>query len=861
MDKKKLVIGILAHVDAGKTTLSEALLYKCGTVREVGRVDKGTAYLDTHSLERERGITIFSKQAALEFENAHVTLVDTPGHIDFSSETERVLCIQDYAILVISAAEGITAHTKTLWNLLLARRIPTFIFVNKTDIAKKNRDEILSEIRSGLCSECVDFSVSDRQEFLEGVASADANLMEEFFNTDEISEQNIINSIKSRRIFPCSFGSALKMEGIEKFINVLSSYTEPPCYQSRIFGAKVFKISRDEKNRRLTYAKITGGALSPKDIIRHSDKTGQICEEKIEEIRVYSSEKYKSLKVAVPGTVCALLGPEQTRIGEGLGMETADEASLTPVLDYRMTLPKGTDSYALYLKLLTLAEEDPTLGISYEERTKEIKIRLMGEMQTEVQKRIIKERFGVDVDFDKGTILYKETVAEPVYGRGHFEPLRHYAEVHVLIEPLPEGSGTVADTDCSADELSSHWQRLVLTHIGEKIHRGTLIGAPLTDVRITLVAGKGHLKHTEGGDFRQATYRAIRQGLMKAENVLLEPTFDFEITLPTESLGRAMTDITNMHGTADAPEIFEDTAILRGNCPVLTMRSYATELRAYTRGEGKISLRIGPYKPCHNASEVIAEREYDPELDERNTPNSVFCKNGAGFVVPWFEADEMMHVSSGEDAPTEEEIFEAKARKVKSYSGTDAEDKELMRIFEATYGKIKPRKAAERKENTASSPEKSPKPKKLKPRGEEIILIDGYNLIFAWDDLRKSAERDFALARDVLIRLMCSFSAFKKCKIIIVFDAYRRKGGEGSAEQYGNVTVVYTKESETADSYIEKTAHELAPDHFLRVVTSDMQEQYIILGVGGFRVSTAEFKQEVEAVSLEIKEAIELYSK
>ncbi len=861
MERKKLVIGILAHVDAGKTTLSEALLYKCGALREVGRVDKGTAFLDTHSLERERGITIFSKQAVFELVNFDVTLIDTPGHIDFSAETERALCIQDYSILIVSAPDGITAHTKTLWNLLLARKIPTFIFVNKTDIAKKNRDEILSDIRSGLSAECVDFSRPDRESFLEGAASADPNLMEEFFLTNDIQADSIVKSIRSRKIFPCFFGSALKMTGLDEFINALAAYTEAPSYQERLFGAKVFKISRDDKNRRLTFVKITGGVLSAKDCIKHIGNSGEMTEEKIEEIRVYSSEKYRSLKSAPPGTVCALLGPAETRVGEGLGIEAQDDLSLRPVLDYKMLLPKDTDPYAVYLKLLTLREEDPSLGLIYDERTREIKIRLMGEIQTEVQKRIIKDRFGVDIAFDEGAILYKETIAEPVYGAGHFEPLRHYAEVHLLIEPLPEGSGIVADSKCSADELSSHFQRLVLTHIGEKVHKGVITGAPLTDVKITLVAGKGHLKHTEGGDFRQATYRAIRQGLMKAKSVLLEPTFDFEIILPKENLGRCMTDITNMHGVQNALEIFEDTALITGSCPVLTMRKYATELRAYTHGRGKLNLRIGAYKRCHNEEQIIAERAYSPELDERNTPNSVFCKNGSGYVVPWNEADALMHVIAGDNAPSDEEIFASEARSVSKYSGTAAEDKELMRIFEATYGKIKQRKFSEKVENSAAEAPARQHPKKPKPRAEELILIDGYNLIFAWDELKKSAERDFALARDVLIRLMCSYSAFKKCKIIIVFDAYKRKGGEGSTEQYGNVSVVYTKERETADTYIERAAHELATEHFLRVVTSDMQEQYIILGVGGFRVSTAEFKKEVEAVSLEIKEVIELYSK
>lgn len=858
--KKRLVVGILAHVDAGKTTLSEALLYKCGSLREVGRVDKGTTYLDTHSLERERGITIFSKQATLELGETEITLVDTPGHVDFSCECERALCVQDYAILVVSASEGVEPHTKTLWNLLEARRIPTFIFVNKTDIARKNRDEILENIRSGLSSACADFSLSDKEQLYEGAAGVDETLMEEFFESGTLKDESLTEAIRQRKLFPCFFGSALKLTGIEAFIEGLSRYTKAPSYQSRMFGAKVYKISRDEKNRRLSFVKITGGTLEPKEVITHTDVGGELIEEKIEEIRVYSGDRFKAVKRAEVGTLCALLGPEKTRVGEGLGIEVGDEISLTPVLDYRMILPKDTDPYALYLKLLTLTEEDPSLGISFEERTKEIKIRLMGEIQTEVQKRVIKERFGTDVDFDDGTILYKETVAESVFGAGHFEPLRHYAEVHVEIEPLPEGSGIVAEADCPPDTLSTAFQRLVITHIGEKVHRGVLIGAPLTDVRITLIAGRGHIKHTVGGDFRQATYRAIRQGLMKARSVLLEPTFIFTLTLPTEHLGRAMTDVSNMYGHAEPPEIDGDIATLRGICPVSTMRRYATELRAYTRGEGKISLRIGPYRECHNTDEIIAKRQYDAALDERNTPNSVFCKNGAGYVVPWMEADAMMHVEAGENAPCEEEIFEAKARRASSYRGTVAEDKELMRIFEATYGKIKPRKISERKENSAAE-SKSSKPKKIRPRAEELIIIDGYNLIFAWDDLKKTAERDFALARDVLIRLICNYASFRKCNVIIVFDAYKIKDGEGSEEIFGNVKAVYTKENETADSYIEKMAHELAPNHYLRVVTSDMQEQYIVLGVGGFRVSPTEFRLELEAITTEIKEVIEQYSR
>ncbi len=859
MERKRIVIGIVAHVDAGKTTLSEALLYKCGTLREIGRVDKGTAFLDTHSIERERGITVFSKQASMRTDSADITLIDTPGHIDFSCETERPLCIQDYAILVINGAESIDAHTKALWNLLLSRGIPTFIFINKTDIANQSRGEILGAIKSEFKCAAVDFSISERAELIEEIASSDAVLMKEFFDTGDISEQSIAHAVKDGRIFPCCFGSALKMKGIDRLIDIIDRYTLPQGYQERIFGARVYKISRDENNRKLTFVKITGGILHPKDALYHSDSGGEPVEEKIEEIRLYSSKKYTSLKVAGPGTVCALVGPEKTQVGEGLGMEGNDIASLTPVLDYRMILPKDTDAYALYLKLLTLKEEDPTLGISFDEKTREIKINLMGEIQTEVQKRIISDRFGVDVEFDSGSVLYKETVAEPVTGSGHFEPLRHYAEVYLLIEPLPEGSGIVADTDCDTDFLPLNWQRLVLSHIEERVHRGVLIGAPLTDVRITLKAGRGHIKHTVGGDFRQATYRAVRQGLMKSRSVLLEPTFDFTITLPSENLGRAMTDISNMHGEAAIAEISDRTARITGNCPVATIRNYATVLRAYTKGAGTVEFRIGKYAPCHNSDEIIERSGYDPLLDERNPASSVFCKNGAGYAVAWDEADALMHIQLSGASEAECDISSDKPARTKKKSSVSVDsEKELMDIFEATYGKIKPRKIYEKKENSAAEYKK---PQKLKPRGDELVMIDGYNLIFSWDELRKCAENDLSHARDVLIRMMCSYSAFKKCKTVIVFDAYKRKDNCGSTEVIGNVSVVYTKESETADSYIEKAAYELADRYFLRVVTSDMQEQFIVLGVGGYRVATSEFRKEVETVSLEISEAVKLYSK
>ncbi len=850
---KNLVIGILAHVDAGKTTLSEGLLFASGAIEKQGRVDKKSSFLDTYSLERERGITIFSKQATISVGDSFITLVDTPGHIDFSCEAERALAVQDYAILVVNAQDGVQSHTKTLWSLLAARKIPTFIFVNKTDISERTRIELMTELRSTLSPACADFTTESAT--LEDAAGADERLMAEYFDTGVISERSMVDAIHSRRLFPCFFGSALKMTGVKDFLYSLDRLTKSPAYPEKLLGAVVYKIARDKNGRRLTYMKITGGRLVAKDMIRVKGRDGTVHEEKIEEIRLYSGDKFKPLKEAKPGMICAVLGPEHTEAGIGIGIERSSDPTLSPVLDYRMILPDGVSVFEAYLRLATLSEEDPSLALSYDERAKEIRVRLMGEIQLEVLKRMISERFGMDVSFGEGSILYKETIAEAVMGAGHFEPLRHYAEVHLLIEPLPEGSGIVTDTDCSTDVLATNWQRLIITHVEERVHKGVLTGSPLTDVKITLMAGRAHQKHTEGGDFRQATYRAIRQGLMKAKSVLLEPTFDFRIELPTENLGRAMTDIDEMGGSANAPEIYETTAILTGNCPVATMRSYATRLRAFTKGEGRITMQIGPYKPCHNASEVIAERAYSAELDERNTPNSVFCKNGSGYVVPWNEADEMMHVKT-EESNEETVMAERAYRPAKvDYRGTVAEDKELMRIFEATYGKIKPRKVSEKVENAA--PEVKQKARKIRPRGEDYVIIDGYNMIFAWEFLRRYAEMDISLARDILIRITCSYSAFRRCKCIIVFDAYKRSGGEGSEEEISGVLVVYTKENETADAYVERVTSSLADKHTVRVVTGDLEEQRIVLGSGGLRMSTREFALELEKLDDDIHEIIE----
>ena len=857
---KRIALGILAHVDAGKTTLSEGLLYSSGALMKLGRVDKRDAFLDTHSLERERGITIFSKQAVLKTPECEITLIDTPGHVDFSCEAERALSVQDYAILVISATDGVTAHTKTLWNLLSARKIPTFIFVNKLDIADRTRAQLLEEIKCVLSGGCTDFTNDTSSDFYESCASLDEGLMEEFFATETLCDEGIKRAILKRRIFPTLFGSALKMRGVDELLALIEKYTLKKSYSDKYFGAKVYKISRDPQGKRLSYIKITGGSLKTKDNIEIKTEGGEVIREKVEEIRIYSADKYKSVQSAPAGCVCAILGPTATTAGMGLGFEESDTQMLTPVLDYRIILPKDSNPYETYMRLMVLAEEDPSLALTYEPASHELRVRLMGEIQIEILKRVILDRFGISVDFDEGEILYKETVSDTVFGAGHFEPLRHYAEVHLRIDPLPRGSGIITATECETDTLALNWQRLIITHLEERVHRGVLTRSPITDVKITLTAGKAHLKHTEGGDFRQATYRAVRQGLMKAENVLLEPTFDFTIELPTTYLGRLMTDMSAMYAKSEPPEINEDTAILKGRCPVSTMRSYAQTLRAYTRGEGKISLAVGAYMPCHNTDEVVERRAYNPELDERNPAGSVFCKGGSGYAVPWNEADELMHITeTGVPKSVAQQTEMVRVAKKLDYHGTVEEDKELMRIFESTYGKIKKRTAPERKENAATEYKKPERPKKIKPRGEEYVIIDGYNFIFAVDEMRRIAESDISRARDVLIRMMCDYSAFRRCRVIIAFDAYKRSGGEGSEEEIGRVTVIYTKEKQTADSYIERTTYEIAGEHSVRVVTSDFQEQLVILGSGGLRVSAREFYAEMMDTVKLIRETIDSY--
>ena len=854
---KRSIIGILAHVDAGKTTLSEAMLYSSGTRDKLGRVDKRDSFLDTHTIERERGITVFSKQAQLQLENTELTLIDTPGHVDFSCEAERAVAVQDYAILVVSAAEGVTAHTMTLFGILSRNKIPTFIFVNKTDIAGRARRELMNELKLAFGSAVTDFNLEEKEEtrFFEECASADENLMSDFFEEGRIPTEKIQNSIRKRRIIPALFGSALKCEGVKALLSAIDRYTLPRHYSESFLGIKVYKIASDPTGARLTYLKVTGGKISVKDTVNYVGKRGSLVSEKIESIRLYSADKFKSLKTAEAGMVVAVTGLSETRAGMGIGSEMTSEMTLEPALEYKVTFTDpAIDTHRAFLDILPLADEDPALSLRFDSESREIKVKLMGDIQTEVLTRVIKDRFGYDVSFGEGSILYKETIAEKCWGAGHFEPLMHYAEVRLRLEPLPLGSGLVFASDCPVDRLRANWQRLILSHLEERAHKGTLTGSEITDMKITVIAGRAHPKHTEGGDFREVTFRALRQGLMKAEPILLEPIFDFEIEIPSELLGRAMTDVANMHGECDSPEFTEDTAILRGRCPVYTMRSYAKDVRAYSHGKGRITLTLSGYEPCHNSEEVIASFNYSPELDSSVSADSIFCKGGVGYSVPWYEADDKMHTENPEedyrpanDGDTEDFIPErAKAQR---YTGSVEEDKELMRIFESTYGKIKRRSAPEKRENAAP---KQTQEKRRKPaaRGEDYVIIDGYNLIFAWEKLNDLAKRELSHARDTLIHILSNYNGFAKANVILVFDAYKRRENVGSIEEIGGITVVYTKERQTADAYIEKTTYALGEKNSVRVVTSDYDEQLVVLGAGGIRVTPKEFIKEIESKTL-----------
>ena len=852
--RKQIVLGILAHVDSGKTTLSEAMLYRAGVTRRLGRVDHKDAFLDTDALEKARGITIFSKQALLTAGDTDITLLDTPGHVDFSTETERTLQVLDYAVLVVSGTDGVQSHTETLWRLLRRYHVPTFVFVNKMDLPGMERQELLAQLNRRLGEGFVDFGAeqADRDEAL---ALCDENLMDRMLDAGQLQDADLIPAIARRHVFPCWFGAALKLEGVDALLDGLDRYTRPaPALEA--FGAKVFKVSQDEQGARLTWLRVTGGELKVKAQLT-GEADGEPWAEKANQLRLYSGAKYTLAEAIGPGQVCAVTGLTKARPGEGLGAERdSDLPVLEPVLSYQVLLPEGADVHAALGKLHRLEEEEPQLHVVWNETLGEIHVQLMGEIQLEVLRSLLAERFGLEVEFGPGGILYKETITEPMEGVGHYEPLRHYAEVHLKLEPLPRSSGMQFAADCREEVLDKNWQRLVLTHLEEKQHLGVLTGSPLTDVKITLIAGRAHLKHTEGGDFRQATYRAVRQGLMLAKSQLLEPWYAFRLEVPAENIGRAMSDIQRMEGTFDPPESGEETAVLTGFAPVSTMRSYPMEVVSYTRGRGHLSLTLDGYRPCHNAQEVIAAIGYEPEHDLDNPADSVFCAHGAGFVVPWDQVRSHMHVDSGWGKSTRPEQEAAvPQRRAMAYRATLEEDAELLKIFERTYGPIKRDPlAAFRPVQKRERPDFAAEQWEIAP---EYLLVDGYNIIFAWDELNALSKESLDAARHKLMDILCNYQGFQKCVLILVFDAYRVPGSPGSIEQYHNIHVVYTKEAETADMFIERVTHEIGRNRRVRVATSDGMEQIIILGHGALRVSARMFHEEVQNVEKQIRALVQ----
>ena len=848
---KKIVTGILAHVDSGKTTLSEGLLFSAGEIRKRGRVDHGDTFLDTNQIERERGITIFSKQAVLKTSQSEITLLDTPGHVDFSAETERTLSVLDYAILVVSGSEGVQSHTQTLWYILKNNKIPTFIFVNKMDISTYDKNALLHNIKAKLDENCTDFSDLGSETFYESIALSDENAMQSFLETGKVEKTNISELIKTRKIFPCFFGSALKQEGVDEFLKLFDEYTLPQQKKEK-FGAKVFKISQDENGNRLTHLKMCGGSIKVRDEISGRDKKGEEWAEKINSIRVYSGNKFKTVDIAEQGMVCAVTGLSMTFAGQGLGTEnTTEEFSLEPVFLYKLQINDGTDRAVLLKKLRELEEEEPQLRVIWNEQLEEIHLSLMGDVQCEILKRIIKERFETDVDFVQGSVLYKETVADKVEGVGHFEPLRHYAEVHLMIEPTERGSGITITTECSEDELSKNWQRLIFGHLSEKTHLGVLTGSPLTDVKITLVSGKAHLKHTEGGDFRQATYRAVRHGLMRAKNILLEPWYTFELELPTIYLGRAMTDIEKMGGKISAPLTDGETSRLEGKAAVSKIWDYQRDVTAYTKGQGNLSLRLCGYEQCIDAEDIISQTGYDPEADLANTPDSVFCTHGAGFTVKWDEVENYMHLPYQSDRKKADEELRVlpERRRAEMVS-----EEELIKIYEHTYGKIERKLPGKMK--THKTPPLPKVASKQKKYDKTYLLVDGYNIIFASDELKKYADENLEMARNMLISRLCAYRAVRDCEIIAVFDAYRVSGKHREVETTGGISIVYTKEAETADSYIEKTSYELSKNNRVQVATSDNLEQIIILGGGALRLSARQFLEDLDRAEEEIRQRV-----
>lgn len=853
---RRSTVGVLAHVDAGKTTLSEALLYQGGRLKKPGRVDHGDAFLDTDELERRRGITIFAKQAVLPLPGAVLTLLDTPGHVDFAAEAERTLSVLDCAVLVISGPAGVQSHTRTLWQLLARHRVPTFVFVNKMDLPGAEKSEVLAALNSALGGGFVDFSLPP-EALGEELAGLDEAALEEYIDTGTVSEQSTAGLIAARRAFPCYFGSALKLQGIDELLAGLEHWAPVPVYPAA-FGARVFKISRDEQGVRLTHIKVTGGSLKAKTLLEGVTAAGEPWQQKADALRLYSGAKFAPLAEAEAGTVCAVTGLEHTWPGEGLGAEqNGEDPALEPVLACEVLAPEGTDASDLLAKLRLLEQEDPLLQVEWNEAAGRVQVRLMGEVQQQVLAHLMKSRFGLEISFGPGSIVYKETIAAPVVGKGHFEPLRHYAEVHLLLEPGPRGSGLVLASSVSEDELDGNWQRLILSHLAERRHPGVLTGSSVTDMKITLAAGKAHLKHTEGGDFRQATFRALRQGLMQAENILLEPWYSFRLEVPAGNLGRAMADVQRMGGRFDPPETTGEAALLTGEAPVSEMTGYAAQVAAYTKGEGRLAVTVKGYEPCHNAEQVIAASGYDPERDTENPADSVFCSHGAGVVVPWREAASRMHVEDHvrlrEDAPSDPSPVPARA--ARPAAGSLEEDAQLAAIFERTYG------PAQRRELLFRSPkeEKSTAPSGPWKKTPEYLLVDGYNVIFDWPDLKALAAQDLSAAREALIQILCNYQGYHQCTLIVVFDAYRVTGGAGGVQREGGVWVVYTKEAETADAYIEKVTYELGKlekERRVRAVTSDGAEQLILLGHGTLRVSSRMFRREMEATEREIAQII-----
>lgn len=844
-ERRALCLGLLAHVDAGKTTLSEAMLYAAGALRTAGRVDHGDTFLDTDEQERSRGITIFSKQAILQLPGSTVTLVDTPGHVDFSAEMERTLQILDCAVLIISAPSGVQGHTRTVWQLLRRYQIPTVVFVNKMDLPAESPQTLLAALRQELDAGIVDFSQSEAQLY-EELSLCDEALMEQFLDNGSLTDEQVAQLIARRRVFPCLFGSALRQEGVQALLQLLERYAPQSAYDAQ-FGARVYKIMRDEKGTRLTFLKVTGGTLTVKQVLQ-----GEGWQEKADQLRLYSGSKFTLLQQAPAGTLCAVTGLSRTLPGDVLGSAAAAQAPvLEPVLEYRLQLTDGTDAAQAYAKLRVLQEEDPALHLVWDAQLREIHVQLMGPVQMEILQRQLLTRFSLPVRFDEGSVVYRETIAEPVEGVGHYEPLRHYAEVHLLLEPAPPGSGLQFDTMCPTDTLALHWQRLILTHLAEKEHRGVLTGAPLSDVRITLVTGRAHQKHTEGGDFRQATYRAVRQGLMKAKSVLLEPWYEFRMELPADCVGRAITDIERMQGTYDAPQLVGAQATLCGSAPVRLLRAYQAQLTAYTHGTGRLQLRVAGYRPCAGQDELVQALGYDPARDLENPASSVFCGHGAGYEVKWQDVDAAAHLPllrlGGASAPPQR-IVRAVAP-----GGAPELEKELLAIFERTYGAIRRREVLP--QLALRSEDKREFLRALGP-ADDFLLVDGYNIIFAWDELKPLAHTSLDTARHVLMNLLCNYQGYRGCTLILVFDAYKVPQGLGAVERYHNIHIVYTRQAETADQYIERLSFELRGRRRVRVATSDNLEQLIILGHGAERISAANFHDEVYAAQAEIEQIL-----